>query len=296
MTFLNYHHLQCFWLVARRGGLAAAAKELHVSPSTVWAQVKSIEERLGVTLLEKRGRKLQLTPHGERVARVADELFALGREVLAVAKGDDHLKSPMRVGIVASLPRLVARRLITPALEDGFRVKVHHGTSEQLMGDLAAHRLDVVLTDETATTGTVRAFCNLIGSSPLALFCRAELQKKLGKNFPKSLDGAPLLLPAAHSAQRHLLDNEFTRLGVRPLVVAEVDDSALLKTLGASGFGVIPAPELVAEEIAALYGLAELGRLEIGESYYAVTLESQRRHPAVEAMLTAENSLPLKRF
>ncbi|PZR11121.1 MAG: LysR family transcriptional regulator [Archangium gephyra] len=295
MSSLNYHHLQCFWLVARRGGLSAAAKELHVSASTIWAQVKAIEDRLGVRLLEKRGRRLELTPEGERVARVADELFALGQEVLAVARGDDHLKSPLRVGIVASLPRLIARRLVTPAMQQGFRLKVQHGSSVQLMGDLAAHRLDVVLTDETASAHAVRSIFEPVGSSPLALFCRADLHARLAPAFPRSLDGAPLLLPAAQSAQRTLLDDEFSRVGVRPLVVAEVDDSALLKTLGASGFGIVPAPELVAEEIAALYGLLELGRLEVGESYYAVTLERQRRHPAVEAMLKAAHAAPPRR-
>lgn len=285
MEWLNYHHLQCFWLVARRGGLAAAGKELHVSPSTVWVQLKAIEERLGLQLLEKRGRSLALTDQGERVARVADELFALGRDVLALARGDEDVRTPLRVGVVASLPRLVASRLVAPALRASFRLKLHHGTAVQLLGELAANRIDVVLSDEAPSAGPVRAYSQLVGSSRLAFFCGAELQKKLAPRFPSSLDGAPALLPPFESAQRRGLDAELARLKVRLKVLAEVDDSALIKTLAASGFGVVPAPELVRDELRRLYGLHLLGRLSVTESYFAVTLERKLRHPAVEAMI-----------
>lgn len=287
MEWLNYHHLQCFWLVARRGGLAAAGKELHVSPSTVWAQLKAIEDRLGVRLLERRGRKLELTEQGERVARVADEIFSLGKEVLALARGQEESKTPLKVGVVASLPRLVARRLVVPALQASFRLKLHHGTALQLLGELASGRIDVLLTDEPPTAGPVKAYPRLVGTSRLALFCSAALHRKLAPRFPGSLEGAPLLLPVEGSAQRLVLDAEFGRLKVRPAVVAEADDSALLKTLGASGLGVVPAPELVREELHQLYGLRELGRLTASESYFAVTLERKLRHPAVALMIDA---------
>lgn len=288
MEWINYHHLQCFWLVARRGGLAAAGRALHVSPSTVWAQLKAIEDRLGVRLLEKRGRKLELTEVGERVAAVADELFALGQSVLAVARGQgEPVRAPLKLGVVSSLPRLVARRLLEPALEAGYRLVLHHGTAEQLLGELAAHRVDMVLTDEPPPREPVRAYPHPVGSARLALFATSELRRQLRARFPKSLDGAPLLLPHAGTAQRRALDAELGRLGVRPTVVAEVDDSALLKTLGAAGHGVVPAPELVATELRALYGLELLGRLAVKESYFAVTLEQQLSHPAVEAILGA---------
>ena len=285
MEWLNYHHLQCFWLVARRGGLAAAGKELHVSPSTVWVQLKAIEERLGLRLLEKRGRRLALTDQGERVARVADELFSLGQDVLALARGDEDVQTPLRVGVVASLPRLVASRLVAPALRASFRLKLHHGTAEQLLGELAASRIDVVLSDEAPSAGPVRAYPQLVGSSRLAFFCRADLRRKLAPRFPASLDGAAALLPLLGSAQRRVLDSEMARIKVRLKVIAEVDDSALIKTLAASGFGVVPAPELVRDELRRLYGLHLLGRLSVVESYFAVTLERKLRHPAVEAMI-----------
>lgn len=288
MEWLNYHHLQCFWLVARRGGLVAAGRALRVTPSTVWAQLRALEARLGVRLLEKRGRRLALTPVGERVALLADELFSLGQAVLATARGDTGAaRAPLKVGVVASLPRLVARRLLEPALAEGIHLRLHHGTAEQLLGELAAGRVDVVLTDEPPPREPVHAYAHPLGSARLALFASRALAARLRKGFPKSLDGAPLLLPPPGTAQRRVLDVALAALGVRPAVVAEVDDSALLKTLGEAGHGVVPAPELVAAELKTLYRLELLGRLPVKEAYFAVTLQAPHGHPGVDAVLAA---------
>lgn len=175
--------------------------------------------------------------------------------------------------------------MVAPALRASFRLKLHHGTAEQLLGELAASRIDVVLSDEAPSAGPVRAYPQLVGSSRLAFFCRPELRRKLAPRFPSSLDGAPALLPLFGSAQRRGLDAELARLKVRLKVVAEVDDSALIKTLAATGFGVVPAPELVRDELRRLSGLHLRGRLSVTESYFAVTLERKLRHPAVEAMI-----------
>lgn len=285
MEWLNYHHLQCFWLVARRGGLAAAAKVLHVSPSTIWTQLKSVEDRLGTRLLVREGRRLKLTPTGERVARIADDIFALGQDVVAIARGQSTVAPPLRVGILSSLPRLVARRFVAPALE-GHRVVVHHGTADRLLGELAAHRIDVVLSDEPpAPEGPVRVYAHPVGSSKLALFCRASLRSKLGPGYPKSLNGAPLLLPIEGTPQRQALNDAFARFKVLPRPVAEVDDSALLKALAAEGLGVVAAPVVVQEELEQLYRLELLGTLTVREAYFALTLHQKLEHAGVEAML-----------
>ncbi|MBL8956552.1 MAG: LysR family transcriptional regulator [Myxococcaceae bacterium] len=285
MEWLNYHHLLCFWLVARRGGLVAAAKELHVSASTVWAQLKAVEERLGARLLVRQGRRLQLTPTGERVARLADDLFSLGQEVLSVARGKAEVLPSVRVGVLSSLPRLVTRRFVARALT-GHRVVVAHGTAAGLLGELVAHRVDVVLTDEPPSgDGPVRAYAHPVGSSKLALFCRADVKRSLLPQFPKSLSGAPLLLPHEGTPQRQALSAAFARLKVQPKVVAEVDDSALLKALASEGHGVVAAPLVVADELAQLYGLELLGQLNVREAYFALTLHQRLDHPAVEAML-----------
>ncbi|MDP1823019.1 MAG: LysR family transcriptional regulator [Archangium sp.] len=283
-TALNYHHLQCFWLVARRGGLAAAGRALHVTPSTVWAQLKAIEDRLGVRLLERRGRRLELTAPGERVARVADELFALGREVLAVAQGGvEPARTPGRVGVVAAVPRLVANRVLAPALEAGLRVRVTHGTAEDLLGQLAARRLDVVLSDDPSR-GVVKASVANVGSSRLAVFCTPALERALAPGFPRSLDDAPFVLPAAATTQRDVIDAAFARLGVHPRVVAEADDSALLKALAAEGAGVVVAPELLRGQLKSYFGLRELGRLAASVSFHLLTLDPRRLHPVAAAM------------
>jgi LysR family transcriptional activator of nhaA len=283
VSWLNYHHLQCFWLVGRRGGLEAAGKVLHVSPSTVWAQVRALEASLDLKLLEKRGRRLALTAQGERIAGIADELFALGQEVLAVARGEDLSLAPLRVGVTTGLPRLVTQRLVQPAIAAGCRLQLHHGAVAPLLDELTAGRVDVVLSDEPRAHPRSRV--QVLGTSRLAWFGARALTRRLGARYPRSLDDAPLLLPLPGSAQRHALDAELGRLGVRPRVVAEVDDSALLKTMARTGLGLVAAPELLAAELGASYGLRALGRLATSESWFAIALELKARHPGLEALL-----------
>lgn len=285
MEWLNYHHLLCFWLVARRGGLVAAGKELRVSPSTVWAQLKAVEDRLGTRLLVKQGRKLKLTPMGERVARIADDIFSLGQDVLATVRGQAQPAAPVRVGVVASLPRLVTRRFVEPAL-DAHRTVVVHGTAERLLGELASHALDVVLTDEPPSTDApVRVYAHPVGSSKLALYCTPQVAAKLSTGYPGSLDGAPFLLPLESSPQRQALNAAFARLKVHPKVVAEVDDSALLKALASEGRGVVAAPLIVQDQLEQLYRLKLLGPLAVREAYFALTLHQRLEHPALELLL-----------
>lgn len=286
MEWLNYHHLQCFWLVARRGGLVPAAKVLHVSTSTVWAQLKAVEARLGVTLLQRRGRSLQLTEVGERVCRIADDIFSLGQSVLAATR-EPASQPPLRIGAVPSLPRLVARRVVSAALGTGSRVSVHHGPAVELLGALAAGQLEVVLTDEPPAKEPVRAHAHPIATSPLALFASPSLARTLKPKLPESLDGAPFLLPASGSAQRFAIDAALQKLKTRPRIGAEIDDSALLKSLASQGHGVIAAPELVADELKSLYGLTELCALKAHEAYFAVTRHQRLDSPEVVAMVGA---------
>lgn len=288
VEWLNFHHLQCFWLVARKGGLAAAGKALHVTPSTVWAQLKAVEQRLGVTLLRKQGRRLALTEDGERVAIIADELFALGQEVLAVARGAESPKTPARIGVMSTVPRLLSSRLISPVLHQGFRVKLVHGAADDLLTQLSARRLDAVVSDGVppgSIDGTVSV--KEIGRSKLALFCRPEWYDALHARLPRSLEGAPFLLPPPNASHRSELEEVLAGWKVRPRVVAEVDDSALLKALAAEGRGVVAAPELMRSELESFFGLKELKAIPAVVSYQVVTLDPRVRHPAVNAMLEA---------
>lgn len=288
VEWLNLHHLQCFWLVARKGGLAAAGEALNVTPSTVWAQLKAIEERLGVRLLEKRGRRLALTDQGERVARVADELFALGQEVLAVVRGEETQKTAARIGVVTSVPRFVSSRLLQPVLQAGLRIRLTHGPADELLTQLSTKRLDAVVTDEAYhRTADVRATATQVGASKLALFCGPELHEALSPRFPRSLEGAPFLLPPLGTSHRASVDEALERMKVQPRVVAEVDDSALLKALAAQGRGVMAAPELVRGELETFFGLRELAPLSASVTYQVLTLDPRVRHPAVTTLLDA---------
>lgn len=276
LEWLNLHHLQCFWLVARRGGLAQAGAALHVTPSTVWAQVRKLEERLGRVLLEKRGRKLALTPDGERIAAIADELFALSGEILAAARGEEPVAARARVGVVSSVPRFVAARLLAPILARGQRLHIVEGSTDALLGQLAGGTLEAVLSDE-ARTGRVRAAASLVATSGVGLFCAPALHRALQRDFPRSLDGAPFILPTFGTAQRGVIEDELRALGVRVSVVCELDDSALTKALAAEGRAVIAAPELVRDELLDFFGLKELDALEAKVSYYLLSVRGRER-------------------
>jgi LysR family transcriptional regulator, transcriptional activator of nhaA len=287
MEWLNYHHLQCFWLVARKGGLVPAAKVLFVSTSTVWTQLKALESHLGLSLLEKKGRKLHLTSTGERVARLADSIFALGKDVLALSQGIPERASVLRVGLSSSIPRLVSNRIVGPALSASFHLKLHHASAAELIGELVAQRTDVVITDELPT-GPVRLTSQLLESAPIGVYGVRSLFKKYHRAFPQSLQGAPMLLPPSESGQRQAIDSALAQLKLQPDLKAEVDDSALLKTLASSGYGLVCAPTLVTDDLKKRQGLLLLGTLLAKESYFAVTLyKSTQHHPALEAILAA---------
>lgn len=276
MDSLNLNHLKCFWLVARREGLARAARELHVTPSTVWAQVKAVEGELGVRLLEKRGRKLVLTGEGERVVRVADEIFALSQEVVALTRGQQVRSSASRIGVVTSVPRFVSGQLLRPLLARGRRLSLVHGATTEMLGELAAGGVDAVLSDEP-NTGEVKATSTLIASSELSVFCTPGLAARLVGSFPRSLDGAPFMLPTPGTTKRSVVDLALARLDVRPDIVCEVDDSALMKALATEGHGVIAAPRLLHDELQGFFGLVELGSLSTTVSYHLLALASRSR-------------------
>lgn len=289
MEWLNYHHLLYFWAVAREGGLVPAGKLLRLSHPTLSAQVHALEERLGLTLFDRVGRKLVLTEEGRVVYRYAEEIFALGRELLATAKGRVEGRAPvLRVGIVDVVPKLVVRRLLEPALAlpTPVRLVCQEDTQERLLADLALHALDVVIADAPVPPGSpVRAFTHALGETGVSLFAAPALAKTLERKFPQSLAGAPVLLPLEGLALRRGLDEWFARHGLRPKVVGEFADSALLKQYGADGLGVFAAPTAVAGEVEDQYGVRTLGEVDgVRERFYALTVERKLTHPAVVAL------------
>lgn len=288
MDWLNYHHLLYFWMVAREGGLAPAGRLLRLAHPTLSGQIKQLEERLGEKLFERSGRKLVLTETGRVVYRYADEIFNLGRELLDALEGRSSGR-PMRllVGIAEVMPKLVVRRLLEPALRmaEPLQLVCVEGRTEQLLGQLAVHELDIVLSDAPLPAGApVRAFNHLLGESGVSFFAAPSFAR-LRRGFPQSLDGERMLLPLTNSPLRRALEGWFEGLGIRPRVVAELEDSALTKVLGADGLGVFTAPSAVREDVKRQYRVAEIGTPpELSERFYALSMERKLKHPAVVAI------------
>ena len=289
MEWVNYHHLLYFWLVAREGGLARACAELRLAQSTVSKQIHQFEDALGHALFTKSGRRLELTESGRVVFRYADEIFGLGREMLDTLK-DRPVGRPITVtiGIADVLPKSVSERLLAPAfqLPEGVRMVCREGEPRRLLADLALHDLDMVLADAPATPDVkVRGFNHLLGSSGVHFFATQELVRGSRAKFPAVLGELPLLLPTENSALRRRLDQWFDGIGLRPQVVAEFEDSALLEAFGARGVGAFPAATVVGGELRRHHGLRPIGEVPgVTDSYYAITVERRIRHPAVSAI------------
>ncbi len=289
MEWLNYHHLLYFWLVAREGGLAAAAAKVHLTHPTIHAQIRSLESSLGERLFVKQGRKLVLTEMGRMVYGYADEIFSLGRELQdAVKTGASGRPARLVVGIADVIPKLIARRLLEPVLALDLPVQLvcREETADRLLLQLAAHELDVVLSDAPVASGSgVRAFSHVLGECETTFFAAPALAARCRKDFPESLQGQPVLLPTG-SGTRRALDEWFDAKGLRPAVVAEFDDSALLKVFGQGGLGVFAAPSAIEEELVRQHDVEVVGRCpEIRARYWALSVERRLKHPAVVAIL-----------
>lgn len=292
MRHLNYSHLLYFWTVAREGSVARAAESLCLTPQTISGQLKLLEDTIGEPLFLRVGRGLTLTDTGRVVQQYADEIFTLGAELTQRIKSKQP-GAPLafNVGIVNSIPKLIAYRILAPvlALNEHVRIVCLENDLEKLLGDLAVHRLDLVLSDRPIPTGlNVRAYNHELGASEIAFFATEEIAAKLAGSYPGCLHQAPMLLPVHNSMLRRSLDDWFERQGILPHVVAEFDDSALLKAFGESGAGIFPAPVAIAAEIAQMYHAQQLGGvIGVSERFFAISPERKIRHPAVMCITEA---------
>ncbi|CAM4155511.1 transcriptional activator NhaR [Corallococcus sp. ZKHCc1 1396] len=294
MSWLNYHHLLYFWTVARAGSIAKASEELHLAQPTISTQIKLLEESLGHQLFERKGRKLVLSDVGRTVMRYADEIFRLGNELKNVVSGlPTGQQLRLNVGVLDVIPKLVAEQLLKPALDAGpsLRIICRESPLPQLLAQLALHELDVVLADAPGSEPvSVRSFNHLLGKCGVTFFAAAPLAH-LRKDFPRSLDGAPMLLPSEESSVRRSLDLWFERRGVRPLIAGDFDDSALLQAFGQKGHGIFAMPSIINEEVQRQFNVTAIGHTdEIEQCFYAITVERRLRHPAVVAIAEAARS------
>lgn len=292
MEWLNYHHLLYFYVVAREGSLVAAGKVLHVSHSTLSAQIHALEAQMDEQLFTKQGRRLVLTELGQVVFKYAEEIFSLGREMMgAVKRGGLTQPTRLDVGVVDAVPKLIVKRLLEPGMSsrDPLRLVCREDSFERLLAELATNNLDLVISDTPVPSGgKVRAFNHLLGETGSTVFATEPLARTYRRGFPRSLDGAPMLLPLEHLALRRSLDQWFSRHGVQPRVVAEFEDSALMKVFGADGVGLFVGPSVVEREVCEQYGVQVVGALtDVRERFYAVSVERRLKHPAVLSITDA---------
>ena len=292
MGTLNYKHLHYFWVVANAGGIARAAERLHLTPQSISGQLKSLEESLGGELFRRVGRRLELTDAGRVALACADEIFPRGeqlRDLLRDRRGT--MAEVLHVGVADVVPKSIAFRLLEPVLRlpVPMRIVCREWRLRDLLAELAVRRLDVVIADAPMPAELdVRAFSHYLGTCGIAFFGAPALARRLGERFPRSLHDAPMLMPGQDAAVRPRLIQWFAAQGVRPRIVGEFDDRALMQDFGQAGSGLFPAPALLRDELRKRYRIDVLGETdEVAEEFYAISVERRLTAPAVLAISNA---------
>jgi LysR family transcriptional regulator, transcriptional activator of nhaA len=288
---INFRHLYYFWVVAKEGGITRAAKRLDLAIQTISSQLALLEESVGKALFTQQGRRLVLTEPGRLALAYADQIFLLGEQMQEALSEADSARTRLTVGISDSLPKLTAFRLLeaTTRLEKPVRLVCYEDQFEALLADLALHKLDVVLTDRAVHSGTtLRVFSHQLFESETVIVGAPALAKVYAERFPDNLNGAPFLLPTRNNALRGKIDEWFEMHGVRPDIVGEFEDNALLNTFGRRGLGLFFAPAALSADIAEQFGAVLVGPVpQVREQFYAISNERKIQHPAVEAILSA---------
>ena len=291
MATLNFKHLRYFWIVAKTGSIARAARQLHVTPQTISGQLSEFAEALGVELFRRSGRNLELSDSGRRILAYADDIFSTEDALLEVARDQSRASTTFRVGFADSVSKLIACRLVEPALSlpEPLYLICREGRLDGLLADLAVHRLDMIIADRPIPAHlSVRGYNHLLGESGMTVFATAALAATLDGEFPACLDGAPVLLPGEDFAIHHRLLQWLGAHELHPRVVGEFDDSAMMKTFGQSGAGLFFAPNVIAAQVCRQYGVVEVGRVDaLVEQVYAITTERRLSHPATVAISQA---------
>jgi LysR family transcriptional activator of nhaA len=286
---LNFRHLRYFWMVAKTGSIARAAEQLHLTPQSISGQLSEFSQTLGAELFRRSGRNLELTDAGRRILSYAEEIFTIGDELLDVLHDQKAKKTlPFRVGIADSLSKSVAYRLVEPALklDEPVRLVCREGRLASLLAELAIHRLDMILADRPMPGNlNVRGYSHLLGESGLSIFGARQLVGGLSGRFPAVLDNAPFLLPGEDAAIRPKLIQWLEANGLRPRIVGEFDDSALIKAFGQAGAGLFVAPTAIVDHVCEQYKVVEVGRIDaVVDQLYAITTERRLTHPAIVAI------------
>ncbi len=290
MPSLNYHHLLYFWTVAKEGTIARAAEVLELAQPTISGQIKALEASLGERLFARAGRNLRLTETGKIVFHYADEIFGLGRELMAALEGHPS-GQPKRlyVGISDAIPKILSHRVLAPALETDPPIHVicKEDRPDRLLAELMVQRIDLILSDQPVSGPTeVKTYNHLLGETGVSFFAPPSLAYAARVGFPGSMAQIPFLMPGAGTPLRRSLEQWFDGAGVRPRVVGEFEDSALMKEFGRNGAGVFPGPTALATEICQENQVEVIGSVpEIVERFYAVTAKRRVEPPGLTAIV-----------
>jgi len=288
---INFRHLYYFWVVAKEGGVTRAAERLGLAIQTISTQLSLLEQSIGKSLFQPQGRSLALTEAGRLAMAYADQIFLLGEQLQEALGEADSGRTRLTVGISDSLPKLTAYRVLeaTMQLSSPVRLVCFEDQFDALLAELALHKLDLVLTDRAVRSGTtLRVFSHMLYESETIVVGTAALAQAYAANFPASLNGAPFLLPTRNNALRGRIDEWFELHNVRPDVVGEFEDNALLNTFGRRGAGLFFAPAALEEDVREQFGATLVGRVpQVREHVYAVSNERKIKHPAVEAILSS---------
>jgi LysR family transcriptional activator of nhaA len=289
---VNYKHLHYFWAVAREGGITRASERLHLTPQTISGQLSLLEAHLDVELFSRVGRNLVLTETGQLVLSYADEIFSLGGELEdMIHQLPDDRPQLFRVGVVDVVSKSIAHRILQPALQmpEPVRMICRETGLDNLLAELAVHRLDLVLADcPIPPAVSTRGFSHKLGESVVSFFATEKLKRKLKGDFPRCLDGAPLLFPSSGNQLRSGIDQWLNKNRIYPRRIAEFDDSALMKAFGQEGAGIFIAPAVIEAEVKRQYQVTVIGRVdEVKAHFYAISVERQVKHPVVSAIVEA---------
>lgn len=289
MRQLNYNHLYYFYITAREGSIAKAAEVLHVTPQTVSGQITTFEQYLGFALFDRRGKRLHLNTHGKVAYQSAEEIFSKGQALVETLQAREHGHlHQFTIGITDVIPKVLAFDFVKSAMKSAetTRFIFKEGDFETLVGELAINKLDLILSDRPISPGTpVKALSHFLGETGISFFAQCDKQA-LSNNFPRSLHHAPMLLPGDKSRMKTVLEAWFNEQQLRPDIVAEFDDSALLKRFGEEGFGAFCAPSIIEQDVVKQYNVACIGRIaDIKERYYAITGHDNQKRPIVKTLM-----------
>ncbi len=296
---LNYKHLHYFWVVATQGSIARAAEKLFITPQTISGQLSMLEQRIGQPLFDRVGRKLCLTETGRLVLRYANDIFELGKELTDVLRGAHIVgASEFIVSAASALPKTIVYKVLEPALlvSDDISITCKEGPVATILGELAVHEVDMVLTDTPLTSAfSIKAYNHYLGQSTLSFFAAPELAAKLSTQFPECLQHAPMLLPTKQYAIRQLFDKWCTDNKIFPIIRGQYDDSALMKSFGKAGFGIFFMPSIIEDEVKQSFGLKVIGRSDtLQQKFYAISAERKVTHPAVAAICNTARDIIFK--